>query len=111
MFAAIAIAAGWVFLFTQSERSSSWRAVIAFAISLYLTLSLPAYLLELSPLRWFMEHPAVTVYAKPWVQWGWMLILTGVVGSFFGSGRARVAFVVGSVLLLVPWAGMGTWVY
>jgi len=63
-----------------------------------------------------MRHPlhhTFEMYVWPWVHWGYqgyLPVLLGVAGSFAGRGRARIAFVVGSILLLVLRESMGTWV-
>ena len=58
-----------------------------------------------------MKHPVLSMYARPWVHWGYLFIYLGVVGSFLGRGRARIAFVVGSILLLILRESMGAWLF
>ncbi len=109
--ASLAIACGWVFLWKYREPSQAWRAVIALVASLYLTISPPIFFFESAPMRWMGRHPLISLYAWPWAHWGYLLVLFGVAGSFFGRGRARVAFVVGATLLLVLRLSMGIWVW
>ncbi|HEV7218401.1 MAG: hypothetical protein ACHP8A_02855 [Terriglobales bacterium] len=109
--ASLAIACGWVFLWKYREPNQTWRALIALVSSLYLTISPPVFLFELAPFRWFRGHPALSLYAGPWVHWGYVLVLFGVAGSFFGRGRARIAFAVGATLLLDLWLSIGAWVH
>jgi hypothetical protein len=114
--AGVAIASGWLFLLKHREANSTLRTLVALTTSVYLTLSLPAFLFELSQIKWLMRHPfhhAFEMYVWPWVHWGYQgyaPVLLGVAGSFAGRGRARIAFVVGSILLLVLRESMGIWV-
>jgi Gpi18-like mannosyltransferase len=74
--AALAILGGWFLLIKDTAPKTTWRAGIALATSVYLTASLPAFLFELSPWRWFMRHPWhswCSMYAMPWVHWGHIL--------------------------------------
>ena len=91
--------------------NQTWRNVIALVASLYLTISIPVFFFESSQMRWLGRHHMLSMYAWPWAQWGYALVLGGVVGSFFGRGRARVAFATGAILLLILRLGMGIWVY
>jgi hypothetical protein len=115
--ATLALASGWFFLLRDHEPNSSWRASIALLTSIYLTVSLPVFLFEMSQFRWLARHPmhrVFSLYVWPWVHGGLdglIPVFLGVVGSFFGRGRARTAFVVGSTLLLILWAATFTWVY
>ncbi len=116
LLAGLALASGWFFLLSDREPNSAWRAWIALLTSVYLTVSLPVFLFELSQIKWLMHHPhhyMFEMYVWPWVRWGdqgYLPVLLGVAGSFLGRGRARMAFVVGSILLLILRASMGTWV-
>ncbi len=117
LFATLAIVMGWFFLMKYHEPNTKWRALVALLTSIYVTASVPVFLFELSPTRWLVRHPhhyTFEMYSWPWVHGGYqgfVPLFLGVVGCFFGSGRARVAFVTGGILLLVLRASMGTWVY
>jgi hypothetical protein len=111
LLASLAVALGWYFLLRYREPTRTWRALIALVTSAYLTASLPVFLFELSQIRWLMRHPWPSMYVMPWVRWGYLLVLWGVVGSLVGRGRARIAFVVAGVLLMILRASMGTWVF
>jgi hypothetical protein len=109
--AAVAVGSGWVLLVKdRSEPKSRWRAWISLATAAYLTASMPTVFFELSQWKW-LRHPAASIYVRPWVHWGYSLMLLGVLGSFCARGRARVALVIGSVVLLSLRASMGTWVF
>ena len=116
LLAALALGLGWFFLLRERKPNSSGRASIAFVTSVYLTLSLPVFLFEMSQWRWLVRHPlrrVFSIYVWPWAHWGYgglIQVFLGVVGSFFGHGRARIAFVTGSVLLMILWASTGDWV-
>jgi hypothetical protein len=116
LLASFSIASGWFCLLRHRETNSTWRSLVALATSVYLTASLPVFLFELSQIKWLLRHSLhhmFGMYVWPWVHWGYqgyLPILLGVVGSFAGRGRARVAFVVGSVLLLILRESMGTWI-
>lgn len=113
LLATLALLSGWFFLLRDREPNSTWRALIALITSVYLTVSVPVFLFEMSQIKWLMRHPmnrVFAIYVWPWVHWGVLLVLLGVVGSFFGRGRARIAFLVGSVSLMILWAATGTWV-
>jgi hypothetical protein len=104
--ATVAILSGWFFLLLRPESNSRWRSVIALVASIYLTMSLPAFAYELSPFYWALHHRAPLFYIWPLVHWGYALTLFGLVGSFFGRGRPRIAFVVaGTVLMIIRLAG------
>jgi len=105
-FATGAILSGWFFLLLRPEPNSRWRSVIALVASIYLTMSLPAFAYELSPFYWWMHHRSPVFYLWPFVHWGYALPLFGLIGSFFGRGRARIAFVVaGTALMVIRLAG------
>jgi hypothetical protein len=114
--ASVAIVSGWFFLLKYREPNSTWRVSAAFATSVYLTASLPAFLFEMSQIKWLMLHPfhhTFEMYVWPWAHWGYqgyLPVLLGVAGSFTGRGRARIAFVIGSILLLILRESMGPWV-
>jgi hypothetical protein len=114
--ASLAIVSGWFFLLKYREANSTWRTLVALVTSVYLTASVPVFLFEMSQIRWLMRHPfhhTFEMYVWPWVHWGYqgyVPVLLGVAGSFLGRGRARIAFVGGSILLLILRASMGTWV-
>ncbi|HZR63971.1 MAG TPA: hypothetical protein VFA85_02430 [Terriglobales bacterium] len=117
LLACLALVSGWFFLLKDREPNSLWRASITLLTSVYLTASLPVFFFELSQMRWLMRdsmHRVFSAYAWLWVHWGshgFLQVFLGVVGSFFGRGRARIAFLTGSVLLMILWAAMGTWGY
>lgn len=52
-----------------------------------------------------------SLYVRPWVHWGFIVVYLSVFGSFLGRGRSRVAFVLGSVSLMILWNSMGHWIY
>jgi hypothetical protein len=113
LLASIAIVAGWFFLLKYRDQNSRRRAWVALITSVCLTASVPVFYYELSPIRWIMHHPMFSNYVRPWVHWGYqgyLPVVWGVVGSFFGRGRARIAFLVGSILLWILRASMGAWV-
>jgi hypothetical protein len=113
--AALLILLGWYFLVKDRTPNSAWRKLIALITSVYLTVSLPVFLFEMSQMKWFMRHPmhhAFALYVRPWVHWGYggiLPVFLGVVGSFFGRGRARVAFLFASTLQMILWAATVTW--
>jgi hypothetical protein len=112
--AALAILAGWFFLIRDPRPKTTWRTLIALLMSVYLVASLPVFLFELSPWRWFVRHPWhswLSMYAMPWVHWGYIFVFLSVICSFLGRGRARIALVTGSVLLMVLREATGTWVF
>ena len=112
--AALAILLGWFLLLRGSPPKRTWRSVIALITSVYLVASLPVFLFELSPWRWFVRHPWhswFSIYSMPWVHWGYIFMLLSVIGSFLGRGRSRIAFVTGSVLLMALREATGTWVF
>jgi len=109
-----AIFAGWFLLLKDPGPKTTWRALIALITSVYLVASLPVFLFELSPWRWFVRHPWHTwfsMYSMPWVRWGYLFVFLSVICSFLGRGRARIAFVTGSVLLMVLREATGAWVF
>ncbi len=113
LLAALAILGGWLLLLNDHAPKTTWRALIAVIASVYLVISLPVFLFEMSQIKWLMRHPWhhwLSMYVRPWVHWGYTLVFIGVILSFFGRGRARIAFVTGSVLLMVLRFAMGTWV-
>jgi len=99
--ATVAILSGWFFVLLSPESNSRWRSVIALVASIYLTISLPAFAYELSPFYWWLHHRAPLFYIWPFVHWGYALTLLGLIGSFFGRGRARIAFVIASTVLVI----------
>jgi hypothetical protein len=99
--AIVAIISGWFFLLTHRESNSRWRSAVALAASIYLTMSLPAFAYELSSFNWLLHHHAPLLYIWPFVHWGYLLALFGLLGSFFGRGRARIAFVIASTVLMI----------
>jgi L-asparagine transporter-like permease len=115
--ASLAILSGWFFLLKYREPNSTWRTSVSLATSVCLTAYLPIFLFELSQTKWLMHQPlhhAFSMYVWIWVRWayqGYLVLVLGVAGSFLGRGRARIAFVVGSILLLILRASMGTWVF
>ncbi len=113
LLAALAILAGWLLLLKDRGPKTTWRTLIALIASVYLVASLPVFLFEMSQVKWLMRHPWhhwLSMYVRPWVHWGYTLVFLSVICSFLGRGRARIAFVTGSVLLMVlrfatdPWA-------
>jgi len=114
LLAALAILSGWLLLLKDRGPKTTWRALIALIASVYLVASLPVFLFEMSQVKWLMRHPWhywLSMYVRPWVHWGYALVFLSVVCSFLGRGRARIAFVTGSVLLLVLRLATGTWAF
>jgi L-asparagine transporter-like permease len=112
--AALAILVGWFLLLKDSPPKRTWRSVIALITSVYLVASLPVFLFELSPWRWFVRQPRhswFSMYSMPWVHWGYIFMFLSIIGSFLGRGRSRIAFVTGSVLLMALREATGTWVF
>jgi hypothetical protein len=110
--AALSIVAGWVFLLKESARITR-KDIPALIAAVYLFISLPVFLFETSQWRWLVLHPRhhwFSMYVRPWVHWGDLMIFLSVIFSFFGRGRARIAFVTGSLLLLVLRSATGIWV-
>ena len=114
--ATLALLAGWLFLLTDHQPNRPWRAGIAMITSVYLTLSVPTFFIEISALHWLVFHPLhreFFMYVYPWVRWGYhgiLFIFGGMVGALFGRGRARVAFYIGSVLLLILYFATSPWI-
>jgi hypothetical protein len=114
LLAALAILAGWFLLLKDRGPMTTWRALIALLASVYLVVSLPVFLFEMSQVKWFMRHPwhyLLSMYVRPWVHWGYIFVFLSVICSFLGRGRARIAFVIGSVLLMVLRLATGIWVF
>ncbi len=114
LLAALAILAGWLFLLEDRGPKTTWRGLIALVTSVYLVASLPVFLFEMSQVKWLMRHPWhywLSMYVRPWVHWGYIFVFLSVTCSFLGRGRARIAFVTGSVLLLVLRFATGIWVF
>ena len=114
LLAGVAILAGWFLLLKDRGPRTAWRALITRIKSVYLVASLPVFLFGLSPWKWFVRHPLhswFSLYAKPWVHWGYAFVLGSVICSFLARGRARIALVTSSVLLMVLWEATGTWVF
>lgn len=109
---------GWFALLKYRELSQTWRGWVAVAPAAYLLLSVPAFFYELYGLIWVMRHHWITFeewfgryYVIPWGHWGFVLIFCGVVSSFFGRGKSRVAFVLGGTLLMILWASIPPWIF
>lgn len=114
LLAAIAILIGWILLLVDGFPRSPWRKLITLITSTYLIISIPVFMFEMSQMRWFMRSPHHiwwSLYARPWVHWGYIFIFSSIFCSFFGKGWARVGFITGAVLLMVNWSAMSTWVY
>jgi hypothetical protein len=111
LFASACVISGWFVLVRYRELDSSWRARLALLTSVYLTVSVPGFFIEFSPITWFMHAHWASLYVRPWVHWGFAFVYLSVAGSFLGRGRARVAFVLASVLLTILWESMGRWIY
>jgi hypothetical protein len=115
--AGLSLLAGWVFLIQERRPPNSWRAWIALITAVYLTLFLPAAFIEISPFRWLTRHNpmhhAFSAYVSPWIIYGYhgfIFVLAGIFGSLFGVGRARVAFYIGSVLLMILYFATNPWI-
>ena len=109
--ACVCVLAGWFFLAWYREFDTTWRGWIAMATAVYLTVSLPGFFIEFSPITWFMHAHWASLYVRPWVHWGFIYVYISVAASFLGRGRARIAFVLASVLLMILWESMGRWIY
>ena len=112
--AGVAIFAGWLLLLRDPGPRTTWRALITLITSVYLVASPPVFLFDLSPWRWFVRHPWhswFSMYSTLWVHWGYIFVFLSVICSFLGRGRARIAFVTGSVLLMTLREATGTWVF
>jgi hypothetical protein len=109
---ALAVAFGWVFYGTHREPNQKWRDAIAVIAGVCLTACVPTLFFEFSPFKWFMQgHRWPSFYVRPWVHWGDALIFLGIAGTFLGRGRARVAFAVAGILMLILWISMPRWVF
>jgi hypothetical protein len=107
----IAIVTGWFCSARYADSNAIWRKLAAILTAVYLSCSVPAFVFELSSLRWLMTAPNwVSVYLSPWVHWGDILILLGIAGALCGRGKARIAFVTASILQLILWESMGRWI-
>jgi hypothetical protein len=114
LLASVAILTGWLLLLKDPGPKNDWRALIALITSVYLVASLPVFLFELSPWRWFVRHPWhswFSMYSMPWVHWGHICVFLSVICSCLGRGRARIAFATGSVLLMALREATGTWIF
>lgn len=109
--ASLCVISGWFVLVRYRELDTTWRGWIALFTSAYLTASVPGFFIEFSPVTWFMHAHWASLYVRPWVHWGFLFVYLSVAGSFLGRGRARIAFVLASVLLLILWESMGRWIY
>jgi hypothetical protein len=109
--ASLCVISGWFLLARYREPDTTWRGWTALFTSIYLTASVPGFFIEFSPISWFMHAHWASLYVRPWVQWGFIFVYLSVAGSFLGRGRARIAFVLASVLLLILWESMGPWIY
>ncbi len=108
----IATAFIWLFLMKEHIPGHPWRSWLAAITCLYLTASIPAFLIELrATVAGVIAHPWSSMYLRPWVHWGMSLVLLGVVVSFFARGRTRVALVTGSILLLIVRFSIPWWWY
>jgi len=114
LLAALAILAGWLLLLKDRRPKTTWRGLIALIASVYLVASLPVFLFEMSQVKWLMRHPWhhwLSMYVRPWVHWGYIFVFLSVICSFLGRDRARIAFVTGSVLLMVLRFATGIWIF
>ena len=114
LLAAVAILSGWLLLLMDGGPKMTWRALLALIASVYLVASLPVFLFEMFQIKWLMRHPWhhwLSLYVRPWVHWGYILVFLSVILSLLGRGKARIAFVAGSVLLMVLRFATGTWVF
>lgn len=114
LLATLAILVGWIWLIMDGFPRPAWMQLITLITAIYLVISLPVFLFEMSQVKWFMAYPHhswLSSYARLWVHWGYVFIIMSIICSFFGKGRARVGLVTGAVLLMANWAIMGTWVY
>jgi hypothetical protein len=112
--ASLAILSVWYFLLKPRDGASRARTMITLATSLYLTASIPIFVYQISGISWRLQHPLpdslISMYVRPWVHWGILLLVLGLAASFFAQGRERIALLTASVFLLVLRASMGTWV-
>jgi len=111
--ASLSTIAGWFFMLRETGKFTL-RQLPELIAAIYLLISLPVFLFEISQVRWLALHPWhnwFSMYVRPWVHWGYFLILVSVICSLLGRGKARVAFVAGSLLLMVLRFATGSWVY
>ena len=114
-FACAAIVMGWFFFLKYREVNGIWRSFIFVLTSACLTASLPLFLVELSGGKYatFTAHSHLfSSYERIWINWGfqgYIPVLLGIVGSVFGGGRSRFAFLMGGIALLALRESMGTW--
>jgi len=109
LLAAIPAAFGWFFVLNDTAPSGRLRTWAVLITAAYLTISLPAYFVELfTTIGFCIHHPALLVFMKPWVRWGYVIYI-GFIASFLGRGRARVAWVRCSTSLMILWESTGTW--
>jgi hypothetical protein len=105
LLAAVAIFVGWGLLAVDRPKLT-WRTTIALIAAVYLVASLPVFLFEMSPVKWFVispHHDLLYLYARPWLHWGRVLFSLGIICSLFGRGRARILLATGAVLLWAVW--------
>lgn len=114
LIASLAILSAWYFLLTPRDGAGRARTMITLATSLYLTASIPIFVYQFSGIRWRLQHPLpdslISMYVRPWVHWGFLLLALGLAASFFAQGRERIALLTASVFLLALRASMGTWI-
>lgn len=115
-FACAAIAMGWFFFLKYREVNGVWRSLIFTLTVACLTASLPLFLMELSAGKYAAlgaRSHLFASYERIWITWGfqgYIPVVLGMVGSLFGSGRSRFAFLLGGIALLALRESMGPWV-
>ena len=115
-FACVAVAMGWFFFLKYREVNGLWRSSVFVLASACLTASLPLFLVELSGGKFMFfdpRHHWFSAYESIWITrgfQGYIPVILGLVGSVFGSGRSRFAFLLGGLALLALRESMGAWV-
>lgn len=110
--AAIAIATGWYFLRRNSVQNGEWRSRIALISSIITTGLIAVLALELAPSFHFQfAHRDILMYARRCAYWTALIAGLAFGSSFLGLGRPRMAFAIGSALLLIVQLSLGGSIY
>ncbi|GEM_PF-4726044 len=102
--AAAGVCLGWYF--TYVERTFGWpvRIWVALGGAIAITLSLPAYVLSAAvPYKYILASTLLSAIAPPLYRWQAMLAAIGLLASFLGRSRSRVAFVLAGTLMIALW--------
>jgi hypothetical protein len=116
LFAALLVGSGWYLLGKCPEASSKLRASIALTASILGTGLIAMLALELAPSLRVQFAGAnvvmhVVMYARRWFYWTSLLGALVLAGSLFGRGRPRIAFGLGTGLLLILQLSLGMDIY